>query len=71
MYFFFLEYKCTFRFCLKSNFVGLTNFVRESSNIYDIKLVYYETTFENGSNDTNLVSKTVADHNLSKIPFGI
>ena len=42
-------------FALSQSFKFLTNFIENSSNIYDIKLIYYESTFQNESSDTNLV----------------
>lgn len=40
-------------FALSQTSLTLTNFVEKSSNTYDIKLIYYETTFQKGSNDTH------------------
>lgn len=42
--------KCKYSLVLSQTFLTLTNFVETNSNIYDIKSVYHETTFQNGSN---------------------
>ena len=48
--------KCTSSFSPSQTFSYLTNFVANISDIYDFIVVYYETTFEDESDDINLVS---------------
>ena len=42
-------------FVLSQSFKILTNFIENNGNIYDIKLIYYRSTFQDESSDTNLV----------------
>jgi len=37
------------------HFLSLTNFIKKSNNIYDIKYASYENIFYDESNDTNLI----------------
>ena len=43
-------------YVLSQTFLTLTNFIEISTNIYAMESVYYETTFQSQSTDTNLVS---------------
>ena len=54
LYFLRLRISVLLGFSLSQTFESLTNVV---SNIFDIMLIYCETTFQDGSSDTNLVSR--------------
>ena len=45
------------KICASQTFVSLTNFIKKSNNIYDIKWVYYENILYGISNYTNLMSQ--------------
>jgi hypothetical protein len=50
--------RCAYSYYCKSLvFLNLTNIIEKSSNIYDVKLVYCEIAFQDGSIDTLCVPK--------------
>jgi len=41
---------------VSQTFLNLTNFIKKSNNIYDIKYTSYENIFYDESNDSNLIT---------------